>query len=161
VKLILVTLIVILSALPVSAAPPKGLSGLWMADHNNTRCSLRLSACPDDSGAFVNDLTGTLSTHSIGLPLPGMPEPRPTNVPVAGQYYPGPDGLTVVLNIGAPGSQRQYAIGLRSTEYYAPLVLRLFRVRQALGINYDGTARFYFKGALPTLTDRITEASRP
>jgi hypothetical protein len=148
-----VTLIVILSATQVYAAPPKSLAGLWVATENDTVYWLRLTVSSNDPVALIEDVTGTLTSRSAGPTTPTT-EPPTADVPVTGQYLPG--SRTVILNIGEPGSRRRYAIGAGPENRSNPMMLRLFQVRPALGINFEREIWFRYKSPLPQPANLVT-----
>lgn len=91
--------------------------------------SLRIPVTITDPGHVVEDLTGTLAISSIGASTPTTGE-----TPVTGQFFTR-TGI-VVLNIGEPGSYREYAIGDTRGEG-RNMLLRMFTVRRGQGVKYE------------------------
>lgn len=140
-------LIIILSAACAHAAPPKSLAGLWVATDQSTAYWMRVSASSADPVVLIEEVSGTLVAQFTGRIL----NPPTTTQRITGQYLPGT--RVVALNVGEPGTNRRYAIGIAPEDRTGALELRVFRVRPAQGITYERSVSFKYKGPLPDPED--------
>jgi hypothetical protein len=132
-KIVLLLFTLVMTAASAHAAV-RSVKGLWVSSSDDRLYWLRLQAPTGTPAALVEELTGTLTTGSVAGSAQTTSE-----TPVTGQYLVR-TGI-VVLNFGAPGSRRMYAIGDTRGEVRR-INLRLFRVRS--GQNLDFESELYF-----------------
>jgi hypothetical protein len=110
-------------------AAVRSVKGLWVTTTDDRLYWLRLQAPAVPASEMVEELTGTIRTSSVG----GSPEDA-TEAPVTGQYLVR-TGI-VVLNIGEPGTKREYAIGDTHGEG-RHMKLRVFKIRPGQSIDFE------------------------
>ena len=106
----------------------RSVKGLWVSSSDDRLYWLRLQAT-GTGPALVEELTGTLTTGSVGGSAQTTSE-----TPITGQYLVR-TGI-VVLNIGKPGTTREYAIGDTRAEG-RHINLRVFQLRRGHDLDFE------------------------
>lgn len=109
-------------------AAVRSVKGLWVTTSDDRLYWLRLVPS-DTSTVLVEELTGTITSSSVG----GSSETT-KEAPVTGQYLIR-TGI-VLLNIGAPGAKREYAIGDTRGEG-RHMNLRVFKIRPGQALDFE------------------------
>lgn len=128
----IVKLMILLFALVVAGRADAGVrsvKGLWVSTSDDRLYWLRLQVPAGPSTGLVEELSGTMTTGSVG----GSAQTT-SATEVTGQYLIR-TGI-VVLNFGKPGSNRMYAVGDTHGEG-RHMNLRLFRVRAGQDLDFE------------------------
>lgn len=107
----------------------RSVKGLWVSTSDDRLYWLRLQAPAGTGASLVEELTGTLTSSSVGGSATTANE-----TPVTGQYLVR-TGI-VVLNFGKAGSTREYAIGDTRAEG-RHLNLRFFQLRRGQDLDFN------------------------
>lgn len=125
--------VMMLAALLVIAANAhaavRTVKGLWVTTTDDRLYWLRLQVSNGATTALVEELTGTITAASVGGSAESTSEAE-----VTGQYLVR-TGI-VVLNIGKPGPNREYAIGDTRGEG-RHMNLRVFKVRPGHDLDFE------------------------
>lgn len=128
------TCVILLSVLALMIATSahaavRSVKGLWVTTSDDRLYWLKLHVPAGGPSVMVEELTGTITSASVGGSAQTTREAT-----VTGQYLVR-TGI-VVLNIGEPGVTRQYAIGDTLGEG-RHMRLRVFQVRPGQDLDYE------------------------
>ena len=126
-KIAMLCAVLILQASSTYAAV-RSVKGLWVTTTDDHLYWLRLQTSTD-SGGMVEDLSGSITVGSVG----GSHETT-SETPVTGQYLVR-TGI-VLLNLGKPGANREYAIGDTRAEG-RHMSLRVFKLRPGQDLDFE------------------------
>ena len=110
-------------------AAVRSVKGLWVSASDDRLYWLRLQVPNAAPSTLVEELTGSITSASVG----GATETT-GEVPVTGQYLVR-TGI-VILNIGKPGANREYAIGDTRGEG-RHMSVRVFKLRPGQDIDFE------------------------
>jgi hypothetical protein len=110
-------------------AAARSVRGLWVSTSDDRSYWLRIQTPNPIPATLVEELTGTITSKSVGGTDNTTREAK-----ITGQYLVR-TGI-VVLNIGEPGTHREYAIGDTRAEG-RHMNLRVFKVKSGQDLNYE------------------------